>query len=85
MANILLTILLIPIEGKYFVAECLFHSPVQLAYVDLSIFSPFFLLISSHSFLLSLFFFPVALRPKAGQGLLILEVPRSHTTTHHSR
>ena len=27
----------------------------------------------------------VALRPKAGHGLLILEVSRSHTTTHHSR
>ena len=30
-------------------------------------------------------FFPVALRPHAGQGLLILDVSRSHTTTHHSR
>ena len=29
--------------------------------------------------------FPVALRPNAGHGLLILEVSRSHTTTHHSR
>ena len=28
---------------------------------------------------------PVALRPHAGHGLLILEVSRSHTTTHHSR
>jgi len=27
----------------------------------------------------------VALRPNAGHGLLILEVSRSHTTTHHSR
>jgi hypothetical protein len=32
-----------------------------------------------------LFFFAVALRPNAGHGLLILEVSRSHTTTHHSR
>jgi len=31
------------------------------------------------------FFFPVALRPNAGHGLLILEVSRSHTTTYHSR
>jgi len=31
------------------------------------------------------FFPPVALRPNAGHGLLILEVSRSHTTTHHSR
>jgi hypothetical protein len=31
------------------------------------------------------FFFPVALRPNAGHGLLIPEVYRSHTTTHHSR
>jgi len=31
------------------------------------------------------FFFPVALRPNAGHDLLILEVSRSHTTTHHSR
>jgi len=30
-------------------------------------------------------FFPVALRPNAGHGFLILEVSRSHTTTHHSR
>jgi len=27
----------------------------------------------------------MALRPKAGHGLLILEVSRSHTTTQHSR
>ena len=31
------------------------------------------------------FFCAVALRPNAGHGLLILEVSRSHTTTHHSR
>jgi hypothetical protein len=30
-------------------------------------------------------FFPVALRPNASHGLLILEVSSSHTTTHHSR
>ena len=30
-------------------------------------------------------FFFVALRPNAGHGLLILEVSRSHTTTHHSQ
>ena len=30
-------------------------------------------------------FFFVALRPNVGHGLLNLEVPRSHTTTHHSR
>jgi len=29
-------------------------------------------------------FFFVALRPNAGNGLLILEVSISHTTTHHS-
>jgi len=29
--------------------------------------------------------FSVALQPDAGDGLLILEVSRSHTTTHHSR
>jgi hypothetical protein len=28
---------------------------------------------------------PVALLPNAGHGLLIPEVSRSHTTTHHSR
>ena len=32
-----------------------------------------------------IFFFAVALRPNTGHGLLILEVSRSHTTTHHSR
>jgi len=30
-------------------------------------------------------FFCVALRPHAGHGLLILEVSRSHTTTHYNR
>ena len=30
-------------------------------------------------------FFSVALRPNAGHSHLILEVSRSHTTTHHSR
>ena len=30
-------------------------------------------------------FFPVALRPNAGHGLLILEISKSHTTTQHSR
>ena len=30
-------------------------------------------------------YFAVALRPNAGHSLLILEVSRSHTTTHHSR
>ena len=32
-----------------------------------------------------LFFCAVALRPNACHGLLILEVSRSHSTTHHSR
>jgi len=32
-----------------------------------------------------IFYFAVALRPNAGHGLLILEVSRSHTTTHRSR
>ena len=36
-------------------------------------------------FRISHFFFPVALRPNVGHGLLIHEVSRSHTTTHHSR
>jgi len=31
------------------------------------------------------FFFAVALRSNAGHGVLILEVSRSHKTTHHSR
>jgi len=34
---------------------------------------------------LTSFFFPVALRPNAGHGLLILEVSRLHTMTRHSR
>ena len=33
----------------------------------------------------SLLFFFMALRPNAGQGLHILQVSRSHTTTHRSR
>ena len=36
-------------------------------------------------FILRIFFLPVALRPNAGHSLLILEVSRSHTTTHHIR
>jgi hypothetical protein len=32
-----------------------------------------------------IYFFAVALRPNASHGLLILEVSRSHTTTHHSQ
>ena len=31
------------------------------------------------------YYFAVALQPNAGHGLLILEVSRSHTTTHHSQ
>ena len=31
------------------------------------------------------YFFSVALRPNAGHGPLILDVSRSHKTTHHSR
>ena len=31
----------------------------------------------------TVFFFFVVLRPDAGHGLLVLEVSRSHTTTHH--
>jgi hypothetical protein len=30
-------------------------------------------------------FFPLALQPNAGQGLLMVEVSGSHTMTHHSR
>jgi len=40
---------------------------------------------NSTSLCIYMHFFPVALRPKAGQDLFILEVSRSHTTTHHSR
>jgi len=36
-------------------------------------------------FIIIIFFSAVALRPNAGHGLLILDVSRSHTTTHHSR
>ena len=35
--------------------------------------------------ILKYIFFPVALRPNAGHGLLILDVSRSHTAMHHSR
>jgi len=40
---------------------------------------------SKINFFLSLSPFFVALRLNAGHGLLVLEVSRSHTTTHHSR
>ena len=38
-----------------------------------------------HYYIPLLFFCAVALRPNACYGLLILDVSRSHTTTHHSR
>ena len=38
----------------------------------------------SNSVHFNIIFFFVALRPNAGHGLLILEVSRSHTMTHHS-
>jgi len=28
---------------------------------------------------------PIPLRPNAGHGLLIIDVARTHATTHHSR
>jgi len=40
---------------------------------------------STYIYIYISFFFFVVLRPNAGHGLLILEVSRSHTTTHHSR
>jgi hypothetical protein len=36
-------------------------------------------------YLLGIYIFFLALRPNAGFGHIILEVSRSHTTTHHSR
>ena len=42
-------------------------------------------LLLADQFLGIIFFFPVALQPYAGHGLLILEVSRSHTATYHSR
>ena len=38
-----------------------------------------------HSLTFRNIFYLLALRPNAGQGLLINEVAKSHTTTHHSR
>ena len=38
-----------------------------------------------HIIIIIICLFYVTLRPNAGHGLLINEVPRSHTTTHHSR
>jgi len=59
-------------EGQYFLFRTctLSRKKINTCLIDLLI---FFL------------FFPVALRPNAGRSLLILEVSRSHTTTHHSR
>ena len=39
----------------------------------------------SHNVTQTTHLFVLALRPNAGHGLLILDVSRSHTTTHHSR
>ena len=44
-----------------------------------------YLTINLEHFINNIFFAAVALRPNACHGLLILEVSRSHTTTHHSR
>jgi len=44
-----------------------------------------YLFIYFYLYLFIFLFFYVALRPNAGHGLLILEVPTSHTTTDHSR
>ena len=44
-----------------------------------------FLAVSDANKLTVIFFFAVVLRPNAGHGLLILEVSRSHTTTHYIR
>jgi hypothetical protein len=43
--------------------------------------------VKTHEFELTNFdiFFSVALRPHAGHGFIILEVSRTHTTTHHTR
>jgi len=38
-----------------------------------------------HEPIIYIFFFSVALRPNAGQGLLMLEVSIPRTITHHSR
>jgi len=46
--------------------------------------SPFLRFLDHTQRRITVFFF-VALRPNAGHGLPILEVSRSHTTTHHSR
>jgi len=40
---------------------------------------------AQYFFLYIYLFFFLALRPNAGHGRLVLEVPRSHTATHHSR
>ena len=43
------------------------------------------IIIIIYLFIYLFIYFPVALRPNTGYGPLILDVSRSHTTTHHSR
>jgi len=41
--------------------------------------------IANKSDINDIYFSPMSLRPHAGQGLLSLQVSRSHKTMHHSR
>ena len=47
--------------------------------------SSFDVLLTGHLSIILVFLFSAALLPNVGQGLLILEVSRSHTKTHHRR
>ena len=56
-----------------------------MSYTELPFFFAF-TLNTTGRIVLKIFYFGMALQPNPGHGLLLLdEVSRSHTTTHHSR
>ena len=73
-----------------FIAIIIFINPLLIIVIILSIKILVSVIVIVTSFIiviiykLNFFFFAVAPRPNAGHGLLILDVSRSHTTTHHS-
>ena len=71
----LISVQFLQLSFNFCVSSTVVQTPVLLPYVIVA---------TAASRKIVTFFF-VALRPNAAHGLLIHEVSRSHTTTHHSR